>query len=268
MALTYNHMNIEELKASIEDQIRHPYLAKFIPNPVISEDKLMFLAALLKQSEFPEEKQKQYIITTMLVQIALDTHELVTISGEQEEPEAEKKRQLTVLAGDYYSGLYYYLLSKLEDIPMIQTLASAIKEINELKMKIYNHDFNTFTEVMEGLKKVESLLIQRVAEFMKKPGIDDVLGDWLLAMRLDYENKRYHLRETAPIIEVLMKSSYVQVNGGQVLRALDKMIRKHLLRVEESVKQLPQNFSVLREYLQQHLYHSFYMNQQQVVEEG
>ncbi|MYL32743.1 heptaprenyl diphosphate synthase [Pontibacillus yanchengensis] len=267
MALNSKDLNIEEIRSSIENQIRHPYLAKFIPNPVISEDKLMFLATLMKQSELPEDKQKQYIITTMLVQIALDTHELVTTTGAHETAEVQKQRQLTVLAGDYYSGLYYYLLSKLEDLPMIQTLASTIKEINELKMNIYNQDFPTLSQVMDGLMKVESLLIQRVAEFVQKPVMNDVAGDWLLAMRLQSENKRYHKRETAPILELLMRSPFVQVNGIHAIRTMDKLIRKHMLRVEQSISHLPQNFEILKDYLQQHIYQSFYIKQR-AMEEG
>lgn len=267
MALNNTELNIHDLKMSIENEIRHPYLAKFIPNPVISEDKLMFLSSLLREADLPIEKQRQYVITTMLVQIALDTHELVTHTSVNEDVSVQKSRQLTVLAGDYYSGLYYYILSKLEDIPMIHTLASAIKEINELKMKIYNQDFSSISQVMEGLKQVESLLIQRVAEFVNKPIMNEVVGDWLLAIRLQTENRRYRKRETAPLLEVLMTSPLVQNNGGQALRMFEKFVYKHMQIVEESISQLPHSFESLKQYLQKNIYQSFYFNQH-AVEEG
>ncbi len=267
MALKQNELNINDLKKAIEQEIRHPYLAKFLPDPVISEDKLMFLSTVLNDSDLSLDKQRKYIITTMLVQIALDTHELVTLNQDGEDTPTKKDRQLTVLAGDYYSGLYYYLLSKLDDLPMIRTLASAIKEINELKMRIYTQEYGSMAQVMDGLKQVESLLIQRVAQFVNKPGMNQVAGDWLLAMRLQAENNRYREKENAPLLEHLLKSRFVQQSSGHAMRTIEKFVHKHLLLAEESITQLPQHFEALKQYLQQHIYNTVYFKQH-AVEEG
>src|SRR5699024_12080275 len=98
----------------------------------------IFLSVILNNRSMSILRKKQYIITTKLVQIAWDTNDLVPVTNdEMDSEESRVAKQLTVLAGDYYSGLYYLLLSEIEAFDMIHILASAIKEINEYKMKLY-----------------------------------------------------------------------------------------------------------------------------------
>ena len=76
-----------------------------------------------------------------------------------------KKRQLTVLAGDYYSGLYYKILAEVENVPLIRTLAEGIKIVNEHKVAIYRLEDCTVEQYMDTLKKVESTIISKFINF-------------------------------------------------------------------------------------------------------
>ncbi|WLR43743.1 heptaprenyl diphosphate synthase component 1 [Bacillus carboniphilus] len=130
-------LNKTNIRQSLKDHLSHSYLLKYIQQPEIDEDKLLLLLAFFEGLPDLTVKQKHtYVITTLLVQIALDTHEQVT-SDKITSQEQLVQRQLTVLAGDFYSGLYYQLLSQIDDISLVRTLARAIKEINEHKMRIY-----------------------------------------------------------------------------------------------------------------------------------
>lgn len=256
---------IKQLKEKIASKIRHPFLVKFIQEPMIDEDKLVLLSSIMDHTRLSPVKKEQYIITTMLVQIALDTHDLVTLTDDEDDREAVRNRQLTVLAGDYYSGLYYYLLSELDDIPMIHTLAGAIKEINELKMELYYKDVESFQEFLNGLKKVESLLIQRVASYVQKSAINDMAGDWLLAKKLMAEKRSYLEGKFSPLIDVLMNRQGAP-GGGQVITNIERMLQNHLNRLETSVSQLPIHFNWLKTYMHSSIHHHF--NQTQIAEEG
>ncbi|WP_181348224.1 heptaprenyl diphosphate synthase component 1 [Thalassobacillus sp. CUG 92003] len=259
-------MDIQHLKQLVAEQVRHPYLAKFIPEPVIDEDKLVILSSIVAHTSFSQSRKEQYIVTTMLVQIALDTHDLVTLSDDDDNSAMVKKRQLTVLAGDYYSGLYYYLLSTLEDIPMIHTLASAIKEINELKMEIYYQDVRSFQEFMSSLKKVESLLIQRVASYVERTSINDVAGEWLLTNKLVREKESYQEGRFSPVMDILMSSKQSIMGESQLLPYVDQTIQMNIHRLEKAVSQLPIHLNWLKSYVDTTINLKYYDNH--VAEEG
>ena len=76
-----------------------------------------------------------------------------------------QKNNYLLLAGDYYSGLYYLLLSEIEDIQMIKTLATAIQQINEQKMKLFYEDVSSIDELMETMKAIETSIIYRSCSF-------------------------------------------------------------------------------------------------------
>ncbi|WP_226579344.1 heptaprenyl diphosphate synthase component 1 [Halobacillus litoralis] len=266
ITLNSSDNDIKQLKQKIADKVRHPYLVRFIPEPTIDEDKLVILSSIMDHTKLSDEKKEQYIITTMLVQIALDTHDLVTLSDEEDDQETIRNRQLTVLAGDYYSGLYYYLLSKLDDIPMIHTLAGAIKEINELKMELYYKDVDSFQEFLEGIKKIESLLIQRVAAYVQKTAINDMAGEWLLAKKLLEEKRSYQEGNFSPLIDALIKRPGILGSNGHVLGNIEQTLQSHVHRLEMTVSQLPIHFNWLKSYVHAAIHHQF--NPTQIVEEG
>ncbi|MBN8234683.1 heptaprenyl diphosphate synthase component 1 [Halobacillus kuroshimensis] len=258
--------DIKQLKSKIAAKVRHPYLVRFIPEPHIDDDKLVILSSIMNHTTLPVEKKEQYIITTMLVQIALDTHDLVTLTDDEDDKETVRHRQLTVLAGDYFSGLYYYLLSQLNDIPMIHTLAGAIKEINELKMELYYKDVESFQEFLDGVKKIESLLIQRVGAYVQKTAINDMAGEWLLAKKLMEEKRSYQEGNVSPLIEALVKRPGLFGNHGQVIGSLEQMVQSHVNHLEAAVAQLPIHFNWLKSYVHAAIHHQF--NHRQIAEEG
>src|SRR5699024_2276815 len=144
---------VNEIETMIYNKTEHPYVERFIQKPFIDSDKLFVLHHLYEKSSVKDDLKQPYMVSIMLVQMALDTHE--TIPSEFAAPMQETTKQITVLAGDFYSGLYYYLLADLEDIAMIRTLAHAIEQINEAKMKLYKNDCVSFDSFVQTIEKLE-----------------------------------------------------------------------------------------------------------------
>src|SRR5699024_1179855 len=227
IVLQTSYIDKEHIKLQIQKTIQHDFLEKHIEKPSIDEDKLFLLVTIINNAHLPAYKKERYAICTMLVQIALDTHDLIpkknAFKHKMDAPE-----QLKVLAGDYYSGLYYFLLSELKDYPMIRTLASAIKDINEYKMQMYYDQVETFESYLQLIKQVESLLFTRVARFINEHRVSYIAPEWLLANKLLQEKHLIDKENTSPLI-----ADWIQLSGSysSTIKAIEQKLQgcaKHL----------------------------------------
>src|SRR5690625_5997028 len=101
---------------------------------------------------------------------------------------------------NYFSVLYYLLLSEIEAFDMIHILASAIKEINEYKMKLYYQEIYSLQDFIHVLKKIESLLILRVAAYVNEPELNPIIEDWLITGKLIQVKRNIQNKDHSQII--------------------------------------------------------------------
>ena len=135
-----------------------------------------------------EKQFEEYVLTVMFIQIALDTHDLVK-NADEDMP--HKQRQLTVLAGDFYSGLYYKTLSDLNDIQLIKKMAEGIKIVNENKIRIYNKELSEFNSYMKSMQLKESAIYQKLAEYFQNPLSKLLSSIWLHTNHILKEKELY-----------------------------------------------------------------------------
>ncbi|ASK63336.1 heptaprenyl diphosphate synthase [Virgibacillus phasianinus] len=251
--LPTSSVELTKLRSLIEDKIQHAYLDKAIQKPEIDEIKLALLYYYMRQSKLPVPKIEQYILSTMFVQMALDIHEIVPLRNDRSESSTnQEKRQLKVLAGDYYSGLYYSLLSDTKDFSVIHILATAIKEINEYKMKLYYDDICSFDEVILLLVKIESLLVTRmISHTIEFPNIA-LIENIILVNRLLHEKKLFAGNNNSPLFDNLK----VYVTNLQKLdfqNRVDQIISQRKNDIENSIADLPNKndiITILRDILE------------------
>ncbi len=160
--------SIHELKNEVITQIlhtiRHPYLNQQLLAPTIDDVKVTLLINLLKDHNFSSDKIVHYCKALMIHQIALDTHEKVsTFEGT---PMDREKKQLTVLEGDLYSGLYYDALSKTGEIGLIRELSYAVKEMNEEKINLVHEQFSSLEDLFNCITVIESTILVHFAKFI------------------------------------------------------------------------------------------------------
>lgn len=236
---------LNKLRSLIEDKIQHDYLDNIIKKPAIDEMKLGLLYTIMKQSKLPESKKEQYILSTIFVQMALDTHQTVPIKNDGDESSLKQKsRQLTVLAGDYYSGLFYSLLSDTEDFPVIHILATAIKEINEYKMRFYYNGIGTIDEAINLLMKIESLLVSRILSHVNAIPDPAIIENIIILNALLRERNLVINNDSSSLLENLAISLGSEQN---LLDKLEPIIDEKIKFIEEFIAMIPKQFNTLKE---------------------
>ncbi len=257
---------LESVKIRVVEKTANHYLQKHIPNPNLDEQKLLLTISVLLQANIKKQDIITYATTITLIQIALDTHELVT--NEKMHKGNERNRQLTVLAGDLYSGQYYKILAEIEDFKMLKFLAEGIKEVNENKIYFYHHNAKNIDQVIKSLKNIEGALIQKLVDFYHLDGWKALVEETVFLHRIRKEKELFYHTNTSMVVEAFCK--YENNNHLMALNnkdaVLDKYIKESSSRVEELLENLPALQAEFRENVCQLL--NVINKQQLYVEEG
>ena len=192
---------VADLKEKIKKQIFHPYLRQYILPPSIDEAKLTILISIIEQLELSPHNKDVLVQAIMFMNVALDTHDHV--SNTSLDKNSMQIRQLTVLAGDYYSGLYYKYLSRLGDIQLIKRLSEGVKNINEHKVSIYHKDQDDFDSIMNSTKAIEYSLIEKLTSHFGISYWDECASNFLLVKRLMREIREYKQTGTSVVFNAL-----------------------------------------------------------------
>ncbi|WP_138753493.1 heptaprenyl diphosphate synthase component 1 [Paenibacillus sinopodophylli] len=105
--------------------------------PELANARLRLLYACLSQQQSLQTHSELYTLVVSLVQLGMDTHDLIDTRQDQRSETEMRARQLKVLAGDYFSASFYQLLAQAGQIQMIASISSAVSEVNRLKVNLY-----------------------------------------------------------------------------------------------------------------------------------
>lgn len=220
-------LKLEYVKNKIEGKISHPFLAQHIDAPFIDDDKLLLLVSFLDYLDIPLNKIEHYAVPTMLLQVALDTHEKVT--NEMIGVGNQQNRQLTVLAGTYYSGLYYKFLAEQNDIEVIRLLAEAVEIINDQKILVYQQEMDGIEKLMESMKNIESSLLRKLTTHLHANSWNDLISNLLFIKRLIFEKDQFIQSDSSVFFEALKKLIFPK--HGNSLKDLSREQQNHLISI-------------------------------------
>jgi len=207
MTITHSsfHKEMEDILLEIRQLSNNIFVEKYVEVPTIEYIRLKVLNLFLQFSAVPAPIRKSYCVTAGIIQMGLDLHESVTNRKESKEW-ANRNRQLSILAGDYYSSQFYSLLAKNHLIDGVRKLSKGIRNINIAKMKIYTRNngrgFADLNEILELIKIREgNLYIQFIDEVSSKAQQQkwqEIIEYTILLDTLKKENHNSQVENTSP----------------------------------------------------------------------
>ncbi|MBB6674146.1 heptaprenyl diphosphate synthase component 1 [Cohnella nanjingensis] len=119
--------------------MEHDMIARHTDLPAFPDGRIRLLNAVLAHQPAAAPQRELFSLVTALVQMGLDTHDLVKNEAQDEKSGTiqMRARQLKVLAGDYFSSRFYNLLAQAGQIEMIRKLSEAVCDVNRIKIALY-----------------------------------------------------------------------------------------------------------------------------------
>ncbi|AOM82800.1 heptaprenyl diphosphate synthase component 1 [Salisediminibacterium beveridgei] len=257
---------IQKVMSSFYKAVDHRYLKQFLGDPELHPNVISVLLYLFDDSEGEYEDIHDGILTSILVQKALDTHEQINQHGIGIE-NLRTKRQLTVLAGDYYSSLYYYILSRSKNELLMYHLSLGIQQVNEAKMVIYQHDKKARKPVFEDLRKVFTGIAESLAKAYDLTSRFTPVGDYLLLMALKDEEKRYHQEGNSLISAYIEKTMISSAEVKSIEEGFQSIREQLLLNLEQEIPDYAEFCAYIGMNSSEWGYHKSYCNSY-AMEEG
>ncbi|MGE6489849.1 heptaprenyl diphosphate synthase component 1 [Paenisporosarcina sp. NPDC076898] len=223
---------IEQFRSKILMSVRHRTLRIHAGEPDLREDRLFFLLLPYLNGEHWNDEHEQSAISVAVIYSALAAHDQI-----KELNASSKSQQLTVLAGDYYSGLYYQMLAKLSNIDLIRSLSNGIIDISEKKASVYDNVKQSFEKWMETIQTIESLSIEQFHEHFEYIGYHSFVRRGLLIHRLENELELVKLGKSSRFQESLTESESEYGFSHPWLVLLNRELANQKIKMMEDISQ-------------------------------
>ena len=227
---------IDKFKQTIYSYIHHPSLLSYTGKPVLNENQLFYLLLPFFNNEQWTEEHHESAVTAAIVSTALYEHEKISEQGG-----ISIKQQLIVLAGDFYSGRYYEVLSHRGNFNMVRALSAAIVTRCEQQIQVYERQPSTVDEWLHAMMTVESEHVTQFYTNYQFTQYRELAQKSLLYLRLQSERIAFDTNDASLFMQRMMEQEGVTVATlEQKLVALaveiDRVIEQ--LAIDPMLKQL------------------------------
>lgn len=243
MNATYIQNSIAQLKTEIFMDVRHRTLQKYTGVPVIDENQLFYLLIPFLNGEEWQQEQQEAAITVGIVYAALAAHDHI-----KEIDATSKEQQLTVLAGDFYSGRYYEILAMSGNVALIRNLSQGIVARCEHQIKVYEAEQRTIEQWYASLCNIEAGLIAQFFGLYSFSDYIPLIEKSLLILRLEREWAAYQRGKMSLMGKALEAS--VRQNGA----TFNSVIQEKIVHLKTELSQIINHSTFLQSDIKQALH--------------
>lgn len=226
----YIQHTIEQFKSKILVYVRHRTLRRYTGEPELRDDRLFFLLLPFLNGNQWDDEHEQSAISVAVIYSALAAHDQI-----KELNASSKSQQLTVLAGDYYSGLYYQMLARLANVELIRSLSNGIIEISERKASFYADVKQSFEEWMISIQTIESLSIEQYYEHFEFDQYKPFVRRGMLIHRIAHELELIKQMKVTRFQEALAGSDQYLGFSENWLELLTQELEKQKVKMMDEI---------------------------------
>lgn len=142
---------IENYISELKQSLYEPIVDRDVGRLPIDTAKAFFLLLPMLNGEIWTKRVNTAAVAVGAVHAAFDAHDAIDVSNA-----TSKQQQLTVLAGDHFSGVHYRLLASIPEFGFIQSLSRTIGRINEVKTMLHRQLPDEPVQLVEAIRIIEA----------------------------------------------------------------------------------------------------------------
>lgn len=226
--------SIAQLKTDIFMHVRHRTLQKYTGDPIVNENQLFYLLLPYFNQEQWSAEHNEAVITASIICAMLDVHSMI-----QETEATSQQQQLTVLAGDFYSGRHYQILAESGNIALIRLLSQGVVKRCEEQVRVYERFERSLEQWYDTLTVMESVFIEQVFRLYHFEKYVPIVQKGLLICRLHKEIANIEQGIRTAIGEAMLKAIEKQYAGELPIQ----LYRLHIQTLNQEINELLNDLS-------------------------
>ncbi len=213
------NQHIEKYISELEQSLYEPIVDRDVGRLPMDTAKAFFLLLPMLNGERWTERVNTAAVAVGAVHAAFDAHDAIDVSNA-----TSKQQQLTVLAGDHFSGVHYRLLASIPELGFIQSLSQTIGRINEVKTTLHRQLPDEPVQLVEAIRIIEAGCI---VDFLHTFGFSQYATLAYAALPLLWmENK-----DVAPASEAALQLHAELRNALQAADFLEPFLQQEIRRI-------------------------------------